>query len=86
MSKLTPLGDRVLVQPDITANKLGSIFIPEKSREKPQTGMILEVGSDVKDIKVGDKVLYGKHSGTEVTFEGEKLVVMRDGDCFAIIK
>lgn len=86
MSKLTPIGDRVLVLPETTPDKtLGGIIIPEKSRDKPQRGIIISTGISVSDIKEGDEVMYGKHCGIDVTFENEKYIIMRAGDCFATI-
>ena len=87
MSKLTPIGDRVLVTPETTPDKtVGGIIIPEQSREKPQRGTIVAIGINVKDIKEGDDVLYGKYSGTEITFEEKKYLILRAGDCFATIE
>lgn len=87
MSKLTPIGDRVLVLPETTPDKtVGGIIIPEQSRDKPQRGTIIATGITVTDIKEGDEVLYGKHCGTNVTFEDQKYIIMRAGDCFATIE
>jgi len=93
--KIKPLADRVVVKPlEETEQKKGSIIIPDTAKEKPQQGKIVAVGpgkmSDegkpVKmELKVGDKVLYGKYSGTEVTVDGEELLIMRESDVLAVI-
>lgn len=84
--KLTPLGDRVIVDPEVIADKTsGGIFIPEKSKEKPQKGTIMAIGYMSSNVQPGDVVLYGKHSGIEITFEGKKYLILRSGDCFAIV-
>jgi chaperonin GroES len=93
--KIKPLADRVVVKPlEETEQKKGSIIIPDTAKEKPQQGKIVAVGpgkmSDegkpVKmELKVGDKVLYGKYSGTEVTVDGDELLIMRESDVLAVI-
>ncbi len=93
--KIKPLADRVVVKPlEETEQKKGSIIIPDTAKEKPQQGEIVAVGpgkmSDegkpVKmELKKGDKVLYGKYSGTEVTVDGEELLIMRESDVLAVI-
>ncbi len=92
---LKPLADRVIVKPSEAEEKTkGGIILPDTAKEKPIEGTIVAVGpgkvSDdgktVKpEVKVGDKVLYGKYSGTEVTVEGEEYLIMRESDIFAII-
>lgn len=84
--KLTPLGDRILVIPEETPNKIGGIFIPDSSREKPHKGEVVAIGVSSHDVSPGNKVLYGKSAGTEINFEGKKYLVMRAGDCFAVIE
>lgn len=99
MSKinLTPLADRVVVKPlEAEAKTASGLYIPDTAKEKPQQGTIEAVGAgkvsetDGKTIaltvKVGDKVLYGKYSGTEVTVDGEDYLIMRESDIFAILK
>lgn len=98
MSKinLNPLADRVIVKPAEAEEKTkGGIILPDTAKEKPIEGTIVAVGpgrisDDGKTIpmtvKVGDKVLYGKYSGTEVTVDGEEYLIMRESDIFAIIK
>jgi chaperonin GroES len=97
MAKLSikPLADRVLVKATKAEEKTASgIIIPDTAKEKPMSGEVLAVGKgrvaeDGKvsplEVKVGDKVLYGKYSGTEVTFEGEEYLIMRESDIYAII-
>lgn len=92
---LTPLHDRVLVRPskpeEVTS---GGIIIPDTAKEKPMQGEIIAAGpgktsEDGKlvtlQVKVGDTVLYGKYSGTEVSVNGEDLLIMRESDIFAVI-
>lgn len=88
--KVTPIADRVLVEPDSAETKTASgIIIPDTAKEKPQSGKILAVGSGKKDepmtVKVGDKILYGKYSGTEVIIEGKELLIMRESDIYAVV-
>ena len=93
--KIKPLADRVVVESlEETEQKKGSIIIPDTAKEKPQQGKIVAVGPGKTDdegkrikmeVKVGDKVLYGKYSGTEVTIDGEEYLIMRESDVLAII-
>ena len=93
--KLQPLSDRVVVKPQEAEEKTASgIILPDTAKEKPQAGKIVAVGkgkmSDsgnlIKmDVKVNDKVLYGKYSGTEISFEGDDLLIMRESDILAIL-
>lgn len=88
--KIQPLADRVVVEPAAAEEKTASgIIIPDTAKEKPQRGTIVAVGSGKKDepitVKVGDSVLYGKYSGTEITIEGQDYLIMREADIFAII-
>lgn len=93
--KIDPLADRVVVEPapaeDVSS---GGIILPDTAQEKPQQGTIVAIGpgkySDngtlIKmTVKNGDKVLYGKYSGTEVTVEGNEYVIMRESDILAIL-
>jgi chaperonin GroES len=92
---LKPLGDRVIVKPMEAEEKTkGGIILPDTAKEKPIEGTIVAVGpgrvsDDGKtikmEVKAGDKVLYGKYSGTEVTVDGEEYLIMRESDVFAII-
>ncbi len=88
---IKPLADRVLVQAQEAETKTASgLFIPDSAKEKPQQGVIVAVGSGKKDepmeLKVGDKVMYGKYSGTEVSFEGTDYLIMRQSDVIAVIE
>jgi chaperonin GroES len=92
---LKPLADRVIVKPMEAEEKTkGGIILPDTAKEKPIEGTIIAVGpgkvtDDGKQVKMevkeGDKVLYGKYSGTEVTIEGEEYLIMRESDIFAIV-
>ena len=92
MSKLSfkPLADRVLVEPAAAEEKTASgIIIPDTAKEKPQQGKIVAVGTGTKDepitVKVGNQVLYGKYSGTEVTIEGNEYLIMKESDIYGIV-
>ena len=92
--KLAPLADRVVVKAlEETETMRGGLYIPDTAKEKPQQGEIIAVGpgryeKDKRvpmDVKVGDKVLYGKYSGTEVTIDGEQYLILRESDVLAIV-
>lgn len=88
--KLKPLADRVIVEVAPAEEKTASgIIIPDTAKEKPQKGKVVAVGTGKKDepltVKVGDSVLYGKYSGTEVNFEGKEYLIMRESDIYAIV-
>ena len=92
MNKLniTPLADRVLIKPMEAETKTASgIFIPDSAKEKPQQGKVVAVGKGTKDepmtVKVGDTVLYGKYTGTELNFDRADYLIMRENEIFAII-
>lgn len=86
-----PLSDRVLIEPaaaeEVTS---GGIIIPDSAKEKPLKGTVKAIGNGTKDeamvVKVGDIVLYGKYSGTELEFDGVKYLMMRQSDILAIIE
>ena len=88
--KLKPLADRVLVEPSAAETKTTSgIIIPDTAQEKPQRGKIVAVGKGTKEnpisVKVGDNVLYGKYSGTDLKYEGKDYLIMKESDILAII-
>ena len=93
--KIKPLGDRVLVKPSPEKEvKKSGIIIPDTAKEKPQEGTVEAVGPGKKDdsgkiipidVKKGDKVLYGKYSGTEIKIDGEEYLIMNQEDIFGII-
>ena len=93
--KLKPLSDRVVVEPAPAEDKsAGGIILPDTAQEKPQQGLVVAAGAGkVSDsgslidmtVKVGDKVLYGKYSGSEVTFDGVEYVIMRESDILAVL-
>ena len=87
---IKPLADRVLVEPLEAETKTASgIIIPDSAKEKPQQGVVMAVGAGKKDepmtVKVGDKVLYGKYSGNEISVDGKSYLIMHESDIFAII-
>jgi len=94
---IKPLADRVVIKPlEAETKTKGGIVIPDTAKEKPQEGKVVAVGKgkvlengsvQPLEVKVGDKVLYGKYSGNEITTkEGEELLIMREEDILAIIK
>ena len=89
-TKIKPLADRVLVEPQEAETKTaGGIIIPDSAKEKPQRGKVIAVGPGTKDekieVKEGDLVLYGKYSGTEINVDGKDFLIMRQSDILAII-
>ena len=91
MSKIQPLADRVLVRPVAAEEKtIGGIIIPDSAKEKPLRGEVIAGGNGTKDeamvLNAGDQVLYGKYAGTELEYEGEKFLIMRQSDVLAILK
>ena len=87
---LKPLADRVVVEPAAAEQKTaGGIIIPDTAKEKPQKGTVVAVGSGKKDepmtVKVGDAVLYGRYSGTEVNVDGNDYLIMKESDIYAIV-
>lgn len=94
---IQPLGDRILVKPQEAETKTkGGIVLPDTAKEKPHEGKVVAVGKgkvldngniQALEVKAGDKVLYGKYSGNEITTkEGEELLIMREEDVLAILK
>ncbi|MGM9805703.1 MAG: co-chaperone GroES [Candidatus Aphodosoma sp.] len=87
---IKPLADRVLILPAPAEEKtIGGIIIPDSAKEKPLRGKVVAVGNGTKDeemiLKAGDEVLYGKYAGTELEYEGEKYLIMRQSDVLAIL-
>jgi chaperonin GroES len=89
-----PLHDRVLVRRIEEDQKVGSIIIPDTAKEKPQQGEVISVGPGARgddgkivalDVKKGDKILFGKWSGTEVKIDGEELLIMKESDILGVI-
>lgn len=92
---IKPLGDRVVIQPSEHEERTkGGIVLPDTAKEKPQEGKVVAIGLGKKteegkivplSVKVGDKVLYGKYSGTEISVSGDEYLIMREEDILAII-
>lgn len=93
---LKPLGDRVVIRRTEEQEQIkGGIIIPDSAKEKPQRGEVVGAGPGKRldngrvvpmDVKVGDKVFFGKYSGSEVTVDGEELLVMREDEILAVIE
>ncbi len=93
-AKVAPLADRVVIKPLEEAEQMrGGLYIPDSAKEKPQQGEVVAVGpgryeKDKRvpmDVKVGDKILYGKYSGTEVTLDGGQYLILRESDVLAVL-
>ena len=94
--KIHPLGDRVLVKPtEVKETKRSGIIIPDNAKEKPQEGLIAACGKGkttdegkliALDVKVGDKILYGKYSGSEIKLDDEDYLIMNQDDILGILK
>lgn len=87
---IKPLADRVIVLPAAAEEKTkGGIIIPDTAKEKPQKGTVVAAGPGKKDepvtVAVGDTVLYGKYAGTEINYEGEDYLIMRESDILAVL-
>ena len=93
--KINPLADRVVIKPAPAEEKTkGGLFLPDTAKEKPVVGEVVAAGPGRKgddgklvapELKVGDKVLYGKYCGTEVTLDGQEFLIMRESDIFAVV-
>ena len=90
-----PLHDRVLVRRIAEDEKVGSIIIPDTAKEKPQQGEVIAAGAGARgedgkvvalDVKKGDKILFGKWSGTEVKIDGEDLLIMKEADVMGVLE
>lgn len=96
MAKIKPLGDRILIKPLEAEEKTkGGIIVPDTAKEKPQEGKVVAVGKgrmlesgkiEPVGVKAGDKVLYGKYSGTEIKINGEEHLIVKEEDVLAIIE
>jgi chaperonin GroES len=92
---IKPLGNRVVVEPEEQEEMTsGGIVLPETAKEKPQKGKVLAAGPGERDddgkripldVKVGDKVLFAKYSGTEIKLDGKKVLILRESDLLAIV-
>jgi chaperonin GroES len=94
MASIKPLADRVIVKPDLAEERTSSgIIIPDTAKEKPQRGTVIAVGAGRYEngtkiemsVKEGDKVLYGKYAGTEISIDGDDLMIMRESDILGIV-
>ncbi len=93
---IKPLADRILVKPiEQEEEKIGGIIIPDTAKEKPQEGEVVAIGPgrmlengqrQAPSVAVGNKILYGKYAGTEVKYQGENYLIMREDDVLAIIE
>ena len=93
--KIKPLGDRIVIKPSPAEEKTkGGIILPDTAKEKPVVGEVVAAGPGRRaddgnlvpiEVKVGDKVLYGKYSGTEVNLDGQEYLIMRETDLFAVV-
>jgi chaperonin GroES len=95
--KLRPLGDRILIEPAEQEETFagGQLVLPETAKEKPQQGSVLAAGEGRRDddgkripmdVKVGDRVLFAKYSGTEIKLDGKKLLIMKESDILGIVE
>ncbi|MFQ5889960.1 MAG: co-chaperone GroES [Gemmatimonadota bacterium] len=93
--KIHPLADRIVVEPiEETEEMRGGLYIPDTAKEKPQQGKVIAVGPGRRtddgelipvELKIGDRVLYGKYSGTEVSLDGTELLIVKESDVLAVI-
>jgi chaperonin GroES len=95
MASIKPIGDRVVIRPEAAEEKTESgLYIPDTAKEKPQRGTVVSVGPGRVEngaridmsVGTGDKVLYGKYSGTEITIDGEDLLIVRESDILGVIQ
>ena len=95
MANFTPLGERVVVKPsEGEQTTKGGIYLPDTAKEKPQEGEVVSVGPGARDdsgkvnaleLKAGDRILFGKWSGTEVKIDGEDLIIMKESDVLGVL-
>jgi len=94
-AKIKPMADRVVVEPlEETEEMRGGLYIPDTAKEKPQQGTVIAVGPGRRteqgeliavELKKGDRILYGKYSGTEVTVDGQEYLIVRESDVLAVL-
>lgn len=94
-AKIKPMADRVVIEPlEETEEMRGGLYIPDTAKEKPQQGTVIAVGPGRRtdqgelievELKKGDKILYGKYSGTEVTVDGDEYLIVRESDVLAVL-
>ncbi|HLU28400.1 MAG TPA: co-chaperone GroES [Glycomyces sp.] len=94
-TSITPLADRVVVKPEAAEEKTaGGLIIPDTAKEKPQKGTVVAVGPGRVEngtkidmtVEEGDTVLYGKYAGTEITLDGDEVMIMRESDILGVVK
>lgn len=86
MSKLKPLADKIVIERTQAVEKTaGGIVIPDTAKEKPEQGKVISVGKDVKEVKEGNEVLFGKYSPTEVKVDGKEYLLIKEEDVLAIV-
>jgi chaperonin GroES len=84
---LVPLADYVVVEQDATRSKtVSGLYLPEKAAEKPKIAKVLAIGKDVRDVKVGDRVVYGGYSNTEVKIEATEYILVKEENVYAVVK
>jgi chaperonin GroES len=85
--KLQPLADRIVARSlEAEAKSASGILLPDSAKEKPMMGEVEAVGKEVKEVKVGDKILYAKYGPTEVKIDGQELLLLKEEDVLAVIK
>ncbi len=86
MAKLKPLADKLVVERTQAVEKTaGGIVIPDTAKEKPEQGKVISVGREVKEVKSGDEILFGKYSPTEVKIDGKEYLLIKEEDVLAIV-
>lgn len=85
--KVEPLGDRIVVKPDPTEEvTAGGVILPDDAQEKQHRGVVLAIGEEVETLAVDDKIIYSKYGGTDLTVDGDELLVLRTADVLARVK
>lgn len=84
---IQPLGDFVVVQAEEAASKTASgLYLPDSAQEKPKTAKVLAIGKEVKGVKVGDRIIYGGYSNTEVKHDGQDYILIKEENIYATVK